>query len=50
MRTAREVIDYIEWMEHCTWVRSLCDSTETAMAAFGAFARSASAERGRAAA
>ncbi len=47
MTTARQVIDYIAWMEHCAYVRSKCDSTETAMAIFNCWKRSASAERGR---
>lgn len=47
MSQARRVIDYISWMEHVAWVRSMCDSAMTAAAMFDTFQRSASAERGR---
>ena len=44
---AQAVIDRISWLQHCEYVCSLCDSTTTAIVAFGIFKRSASAERGR---
>lgn len=47
MSTARDVLDYIEWIEHCEYVNSICDSPRTAFAVFNCFTRSASAERGR---
>lgn len=47
MITSRDVLDYIDWIWHCEWVNSICDGTETAMAAFDCFQRSPAAERGR---
>jgi hypothetical protein len=47
-RSARDVLDYLAWMEHCLWVNGICDDVYTAMAVFDSFKRSASAERGRA--
>lgn len=46
MSRAREVIDYIAWIEHNMWVHSICDSLDTAMAVYNTFQKSASAERG----
>lgn len=45
--TARNVIDYIAWIEHCDYVNTICDTPSTAMAIFNSFIHSASAERGR---
>lgn len=45
--SARDVLDWMAWMEHVQYVHSLCDTTTTAMAVFECFKRSASAERGR---
>lgn len=46
--TARDVLDYIAWMEHVLYVDSVCDKPSTAIVVFNCFQRSASAERGRA--
>ena len=47
-KSARDVLDYLAWMEHCLWVHEKCDGVQTAIAVFDSFKRSASAERGRA--
>jgi hypothetical protein len=44
---ARDVIDWMAWLEHVDWVLSICDTTTTALSAFRCFERTASAERGR---
>jgi hypothetical protein len=45
--SARDVIDWISWMQHVDHVHTLCDCTTTTIAVFNCFKRSASAERGR---
>lgn len=44
---AQRVLDWIAWLEHVSYVDSLCDAPSTAIAVFNCFDRSASAERGR---
>jgi hypothetical protein len=44
---ARQVLDYIAWLEHVLWVYSKCDTTTTAIAVFNCFKPTASAKRGR---
>lgn len=48
MTTARDVLDYIEWIWHCEYVNSLSDGVFVGVAVFNSFQRTASAERGRA--
>jgi len=46
-KSARDVLDYLAWMEHCLWVHETCEGVDVALAVFDAFNRSAAAERGR---